>query len=114
MKHVIDATDKTLGRVAAEAARILLGKHRVDFIKNKVLDDEVSVINCSKAKILAKKKSDFVYTTYTGHRGGLKNESLGNLIDRKGVTEAFKRAIGGMVPKNKLYKQRIKNLTIKE
>lgn len=113
MKYTIDAQGKKIGRIASEAAACLMGKKSVSFAKNKVLQGTVEIVNAEKLDITAKKKVGDVYTTYTGFRGGLKNENLGALLDRRGIQEVLKRAIYRMLPNNKLRDLRIKNLTIK-
>lgn len=112
MKHTIDAQGKKIGRIATQAAHILLGKHSPSFAKNKVSTDSVEIINASKTDITARKKVSDVYVTYTGFRGGLKKESLGSLITRRGMSEVYRIAVSRMLPPNKLRDQRIKNLTV--
>lgn len=114
MKYTIDAQGKKLGRVASEAASILMGKNSTSFAKNQVIDSTVEVLNTNSADISAKKKEKDVYTTFTGFRGGLNKETLGHLIARKGTKEVFKKAIMRMLPNNKLRDLRMKNLIIKE
>jgi len=114
MKYTIDAQGKKLGRIASEAAAHLMGKHSASFARNTVCADKVEVTNISKADISANKKIKDKYVTYTGHRGGLNSESLGQLIARRGMSEVFRRAITRMLPPNKLRDLRLKNLTIKE
>ncbi|MEK7609563.1 MAG: 50S ribosomal protein L13 [Patescibacteria group bacterium] len=114
MKHTIDAQGKKIGRIASQAAIILLGKHSPSFAKNKVSADKVEIINASKADVTAKKKIKDIYVTYTGYRGGLKSQSLGELITRRGASEVFRRAVMRMLPNNRLRTERIKNLIIKE
>ncbi|OHA16849.1 MAG: 50S ribosomal protein L13 [Candidatus Taylorbacteria bacterium RIFCSPHIGHO2_02_FULL_45_28] len=114
MKHTIDAQGKKIGRIASQAAVILLGKHSPAFAKNKVSIDTVEIVNASKVDLTLKKKINDIFVTYTGFRGGLKNESLGELIARRGMTEVFRRAVTRMLPNNRLRDERIKNLTIKE
>lgn len=114
MKYTIDAQGKKIGRVASQAAGYLLGKSEVTFAKNKVSNTTVEIVNVARADVTAKKKIGDIYTTYTGHRGGLNKETLGQLILRKGMAEVFHRAVYRMLPDNKLRDQRIKNLTIKE
>jgi len=114
MKHTIDAQGKKIGRIASQAAAALMGKNSVSFAKNVALPGIVEVINVSRADITARKKAGDVYVTYTGFRGGLKSETLAELINRRGMTEVFRRAIYRMLPKNKLRDIRIQNLTIKE
>lgn len=113
-KHVIDAQNKKLGRVATEAAMILMGKNTPAFARNIAPDVKVEIINASKADISEKKKEGKFYLTYSGYPGGQKNEKLGKLIERKGTAEAFKRAVKGMLPDNKLKTKMLLNLTVTE
>ena len=114
MNYTIDAKGKKLGRVASEAAKILIGKNSVKFARNLVPNVKVAIINCGKADINARKLDDKEYVTFTGFRGGINTEKLGDLIERKGVTEAFERAVYRMLPSNSLRKAMMKNLTITE
>lgn len=108
----IDATHKTLGRVASEAAKILLGKHKVTFVKHQIVGEEVKIINASKVRLSGTKKDDKEYIRYSGYPGGQKKETYVQLTARRGAEEAIRRAILGMLPKNKLQMKRIKLLTI--
>ena len=110
----IDAQDKTLGRVASEAAKFILGKHKTDFAKNAVLGEEVKIVNASKIKISGDKESQMKYVRYSGYPGGQKEESYGMLVARRGHAEAIRRAVYRMLPKNKLQPRRIKLLTIEK
>ncbi len=114
MIHTIDAQDKKIGRVASEAATFLMGKRTTAFVRNKVSDVKVNIINTSKANIDIKKKDDKEYVTFTGFRGGIYTEKLSSLIARKGFKEVFERAVYRMLPSNSLRKQIMKNLTITE
>ena len=114
MKHTIDAQGKKIGRIASQVASILLGKNSPAFQKNKVATDKVEIVNASKVDLTLKKKTDDIFVTYTGFRGGLKSESLGELITRRGMTEVFRRAVTRMLPNNRLRDERMKNLVIKE
>ena len=114
MKYTIDAQGKKIGRVASSAAALLMGKSSVAFAKNKVTPVSVEIVNAAKTDMSAVKKQNDKYVTYTGHRGGLISESLGELIVRQGMTEVYRRAILRMIPDNKLRKGRMKNLIIKE
>ena len=114
MNHTIDAQGKKLGRVASEAATLLMGKRTTSFVRNKVSGTKVSIINTSKANIDVKKKDDKEYVTFTGFRGGIYTEKLSDLIARKGFSEVFERAVYRMLPSNSLRKQMMKNLTITE
>jgi large subunit ribosomal protein L13 len=114
MKFTIDAQGKRIGRVASAAAARLMGKHTPAFQKNTVVADQVEIVNASKTDMTAVKKQNDAYVTYTGHRGGLESETLGELIARRGMKEVYTRAIGRMIPRNKLHKARMKNLIIKD
>ena len=91
-----------------------MGKKSTSFARNNVAEVKVEINNTAKADIMAKKKIGDVYITYTGHRGGLNSETLGELIARRGTAEVFKRAVYRMLPDNKLRDLRMKNLIIKE
>lgn len=110
----IDATKKSLGRVASEAAKIMLGKHKATFAKNAVLGEEVKIINASKIHISGTKLEDKKYVRYSGYPGGQKIENYSMLTARRGHAEAIRRAVLGMLPKNRLQAKRIKLLTIEK
>jgi large subunit ribosomal protein L13 len=113
-KHVIDAKNKKLGRIASQAAMILMGKDTASFAKNVAPEVEVEIVNASKTAIDEKKKLDKKYITHSGYPGGQKEESLGNLIERKGIVEVYKRAVYGMLPDNKLRSRMMTRLIITE
>ncbi len=113
-KHVIDAQNKKLGRVASQAASILMGKDTPAFARNIAPEVSVEIINAAKADITEKKRKEKFYITYSGHPGGQKRETLTKLEERKGIAEAFKRAVKGMLPDNKLKAKMILNLKITE
>ena len=108
----IDAQDKTLGRVASAAAKALLGKHTATFAKNVVATEEVKIVNAAKVRISGDKARDKKYVRYSGYPGGQKIESYKQLAGRKGEREVIRKAVLGMLPKNKLQSRRIKLLTI--
>lgn len=114
MKHVIDAKNKKIGRIASQAAMILMGKNAPTYERNKVAEVQVEIINTSKADISNAKKEGKKYVTYSGYPGGQKNESLSDLTARKGHIELFKRAVYGMLPSNKLRSKMMLNLKISE
>ncbi len=110
--YTIDASGRTMGRVAAEAASALLGKKSVHFLKTKVLPVTVTITNAKKLKLPEKRLAEKVYRHYTGHVGGLREVSLPVLIEKKGIAAAIEKAVDGMIPRNKLRKERMKRLTI--
>ena len=108
----IDAADKTLGRVASAAAKALLGKHTADYTKNVVAQDGVTIINAKRIRVSGGKKLGKEYVRYSGYPGGQKIETYAMLVARKGEKEAIRKAVLGMLPKNKLQTPRIHMLTI--
>jgi len=112
--YTIDAAGRTLGRVASEAAKALMGKTRPDYTPNKNSGVKVAVSNAGKLYIRERKRSRTIYTTYSGYPGGLKKESLASLTARKGNAEAIRRAVARMLPRNTMHTPRLKNLSITE
>src|SRR4051812_31524531 len=110
----IDAKNKTLGRVASAAAKALLGKHSAEFVRNRAAEGEVKVINASKVRLSGTKSKDKEYVRYSGYPGGQKIETYTMLTARRGTGEAIRRAVKGMLPKNKLQTPRLKNLVIEQ
>lgn len=110
--YTIDAAGGSLGRVASEAASVLLGKKSANYLQNEVLPVEVEIVNASKLVMTEKRIAGKEYTRYTGYPGGLRITSMADLLRKKGVTEALRKAVDGMIPRNKLRKERMKRLTI--
>jgi len=108
---IIDATDKILGRLASEIASILQGKNSPSFAPYKEGDTAVVVLNSDKLKISGKKMEQKKYYHHTGWPGGIKEEPLKKLF-KKDSREVLKKAVWGMLPKNKLRARRIKRLKI--
>lgn len=113
MKYTIDAANKTLGRLATEIATILRGKNTPDFTPNVRPTNKVTVVNAGKITTTEKKDQD-TFKTYSGYPGGLKYETRGHLRDRRGIAEVVSRTVRGMLPRNKLRADMMKNLTIEE
>lgn len=111
--HIIDAEGKRLGKVATEAASILLGKDQPNFAKHIKSDIIVEIKNSSKMDIPDKKQSE-IYQRYTGYPGGRREETLSHLAERRGYEEVLKRSIGGMLPANKHKKPLLSQLIITE
>ncbi|MCF7816034.1 MAG: uL13 family ribosomal protein [Candidatus Pacebacteria bacterium] len=112
-EYTIDATSKRLGRVATEAATILLGKNSTSFAKNIVQPVTVTITNVSKLDI-SDKKRDTEFQSYSGYPGGRRVENLDHLANRLGYDEVVRRVISGMIPKNKLHTPRMLNLIVTE
>jgi large subunit ribosomal protein L13 len=109
--HIIDATGKVLGRLASQIAILLRGKHKPNFFPNKDMGDFVLVKNIKNLKITGKKMEEKKYFRHSGFLGGVKFIPLKKLFKEK-PAEVLKRAVFGMLPKNKLRAKMIKRLKI--
>ncbi|OGK20615.1 50S ribosomal protein L13 [Candidatus Roizmanbacteria bacterium RIFCSPHIGHO2_02_FULL_37_13b] len=104
--HLIDAKKKIVGRLASEVAKLLIGKHKVDYVEYLDIGDNVVVINASKIELSGKKELTKTYSRYSGYPGGLKRVSFKELKDKR-PEEIVRHAVYGMLPKNKLRARRI-------
>ncbi|MBI3495620.1 50S ribosomal protein L13 [Candidatus Berkelbacteria bacterium] len=109
----IDATDQILGKLAVQVANSLRGKNKPTFEKHKVTGESVTVVNAEKVRVTGRKLQDKMYYRHSGYLGHLKQESLGDLLARR-PEEVLRRAVTGMLPKNKLRSVWLKNLTVKK
>jgi len=114
MNYEIDAQNKKLGRLASEAATVLMGKNRTDFVRNAIPSVKVKITNASKISTTNKKMESKIYKSYSGYPGGLKERSMKKIVSDKGMKEVLRMAIRGMLPKNKLRDRMMKNLIITE
>ena len=112
--YQIDATDKRLGRLASEVAQLLLGKKEPDYAPNKVAEVTVTVENTSRMDISSKKLKEKTYDSYSGYPGGLRVRTMEKIVEVHGIGEVLRRAVLGMLPKNKLQKRLLQNLVIKD
>lgn len=108
---LFDASGKTLGRFAAEVAKILRGKHRPDFTPYVDCGDGVVIINAEKIRVTGMKKARKIYRSYTGYIGGLREIPYDTMIARK-PEYVLMHAIKGMLPKTRLGGQQVKKLRI--
>lgn len=112
--YTIDAEGKALGRLASEVAALLNAKNSVEFVKNRVADISIKVINASKVKVTGNKMNVSVHKSFSGYPSGLKERPLKHVVENKGYSELIKHAVRGMLPKNKLQDVRMKNLVVEE
>ena len=113
-EYTIDAKNRTIGRVASEAAKALMGKDSSSFVRNAAPKIKVSIVNASKTKVLHKKMIEKIYYRFSGYPGGRRGEALEKVLAKKGFDEVYTLAVYGMLPKNKLRKIMMKNLHITE
>lgn len=109
--YVIDAEDKVLGRLAGEIATILRGKHKPQFTPHMDTGDFVIVVNAEKVKLTGKKREQKTYYWHTGYTGGIRSRTAEELLARN-PEEVIRKAVWGMLPKNKLSRQQLTKLKI--
>ena len=116
---VIDATDQVVGRLASKVAKIIRGKYKPTFTPNQDCGDNVIIINAQKIVFTGKKETDKVYTRYTGYPGGQRFATPEILMKKSynkhlkpGMHPLYLHVIKGMLPKNKLGAQLLKNVHI--
>ena len=109
--YVIDAEDKTLGKIAAEIAMILRGKKKPIYTPHVDCGDYVVVVNAEKVAVTGKKENQKIYRSHSGYPGGLKETTLAELRAKK-PEEIIRHAVKGMMPKGKLGRQMFKKLKV--
>jgi len=107
----VDASERVLGRVAQDIAYVIMGKHKPIYDKSLVLGDYVVVVNAEKIQMTGKKRTQKKYTHHTGYIGNLKHTPVERVLQRKPI-DVLRRAVDGMLPKNKLRDERLKLLRI--
>lgn len=108
--HIVDAQDQILGDLAVNVARLLRGKHKPGFMAYKDMGDFVVVKNVNKLKVTGKKLEQKIYYRHSLWLGGLKQATLEELAEKKGYSEVLRKAVMGMLAKNKLRARQIKRL----
>ncbi|NLM38464.1 MAG: 50S ribosomal protein L13 [Firmicutes bacterium] len=109
--YLIDAKDKTLGRLASQVAAILKGKHKPTYTPHVDAGDHVIIINADKIRLTGKKLQDKKYYRHSGYPGGIKEITAGDLLQRH-PERVIKTAVWGMLPHNRLGRKMIKKLKI--
>jgi large subunit ribosomal protein L13 len=99
--YVIDATDKTLGRLATEIANRLRGKHKAEYTPNVDTGDYIVVVNAEKVKATGNKLKDKIYYRHTEYPGGIRSQSLEEVL-AKHPERVIEKAVKGMLPKGPL------------
>jgi large subunit ribosomal protein L13 len=109
--HLINVSGKILGRIVPQMVRLVQGKHKVGYTSNLDVGDYVVVINAAKIVVTGKKALAKEYTNYSGYPGGLKKIKFADLL-KKDPREVIKRAVSGMLPKNKFRSDRLNRVHI--
>jgi large subunit ribosomal protein L13 len=109
--YVVDATDETLGRLASRIAHVLEGKNKPTYSPHLDSGDHVVVLNASRIAVSRDKRDSKIYYRHSGYPQGLKQETLGHLLERR-PEEVIRRAVKGMLPHNRLGAQQLRKLKI--
>ena len=109
--YLVDAEGKTLGRLATQIAERLRGKGKAVFTPHVDTGDFVVVVNAEKIAVTGKKLDDKIYYRHSGYAGGLRSRTLREQLERR-PTEVLRRAVKGMLPRNRLARAQIKKLKI--
>ena len=108
---LVDATDKIVGRLASEIAVILMGKHRPTYTPHVDTGDFVVVVNAEKISVTGAKLHEKMYYRHSGYPGGLKQRPLREQLERR-PTEVLRKAVKGMLPRNRLARAQMRKLKI--
>ena len=109
--YLVDASGKTLGRLATELARRLRGKHKPVYTPHVDTGDYIIVINAEKIRVTGRKLKDKIYYRHTGYVGNLKAEPLQKLLERA-PERAIMLAVKGMLPRNPLGRKMLRKLKV--
>jgi large subunit ribosomal protein L13 len=109
--YLVDAEGKTLGRLATQIADTLRGKHKAEYTPHVDTGDFVVVVNAEKIAVTGKKLDDKMYHRHSGYPGGLRSRPLRDELARR-PTEVLRKAVKGMLPRNRLSRAQIKKLKI--
>ena len=109
--YVVDAEDLVLGRMATEVARVLRGKHKPTFAPHMDTGDFVIIVNADKVVLTNDKAATKMVYRHSGYPGGIKEQTYADLLAKK-PTEAVRRTVRGMLPKNRLGRAQLKKLKV--
>jgi len=109
--HIVDASDKVLGRLATQVAGLLIGKHKPIFCRNLDVGDFVVIINADKVRVTGNKAKQKMYYRHSGYPGGLKSISLDKMMQTN-PTRVIEYAVKGMLPHTRLRANMVKRLKV--
>ena len=109
--HVVDANGQTLGRLATQVANLLMGKHKTTYSRHLDMGDYVVVVNAEKIRVTGNKRQDKKYYRHSGYMGGLKERTLGTMLQRR-PGRVVELAVRGMLPRNRLGRQLYRHLKV--
>ena len=108
---VVDATGKTLGRLATQIATTLRGKHKADYTPHIDVGDFVIVVNAEKVSVTGRKLEEKRYYRHSGYPGGLRSRTLSEMLDRQ-PEEVIRKAVRGMLPRTRLGRAQLRKLKV--
>jgi large subunit ribosomal protein L13 len=108
---VVDATGKTLGRLATQIADTLRGKRKPEYTPHCDVGDFVVVVNAEKIAVTGKKREEKLYYRHSGYPGGLRSRTLEEMLERR-PEEVLRLAVKGMLPRNRLARQQLRKLKV--
>ena len=108
---VVDATAKTLGRLATQIADVLRGKRKPEYTPHCDVGDFVIVVNAEKISVTGNKREQKIYYRHSGYPGGLKSRTLDEMLKRR-PEEVIRLAVKGMLPRNRLARQQLRKLKV--
>jgi len=109
--HVVDATGKTLGRLSAQIARLLKGKHKPMYAPHLDTGDYIIVVNAAKVRVTGRKAKQKVYYRHSGYPGGLKQVTFEKMLSSQ-PTRVIEHAVRGMLPRNRLGRAMFRKLRV--
>jgi large subunit ribosomal protein L13 len=109
--YVVDAEGKTLGRLATQIANVLRGKHKPTYTPHVDVGDFVIVVNAEKIAVTGNKLEKKLYWRHSGYPGGIRSRTLGDLLEKR-PEEVTRKAVKGMLPRNRLARQQIRKLKV--
>jgi large subunit ribosomal protein L13 len=108
---LVDASDKTLGRLATQVADALRGKRKPEYTPHIDVGDFVVVVNAEKVRVTGNKREEKIYYRHSGYPGGLRSRTLGEMLERR-PEEVVRLAVRGMLPKNRLGRAQLRKLKV--
>jgi len=110
--YVVDAEDLILGRLATRIATILRGKHKPEFTPHADVGDHVIVVNAEKVALTGRKREQKTYYRHSGYQGGIKQITIGKLLESAHSDRVVRAAVRGMLPRNTLGRQTLSKLRV--
>ena len=109
--YVVDAENRTLGRLATQIADVLRGKRKPTYTPHVDVGDFVIVVNAEKVAVTGDKREKKLYWRHSGYPGGIRSRTLGDMLEKR-PEEVIRRAVKGMLPRNRLARQQLRKLKV--